>query len=49
MMDDYINKKLKSMNKGVFNYKSLNENLSEFSVFFTSFVEFILRVNYIKL
>ncbi|WP_407301533.1 hydroxymethylbilane synthase [Clostridium botulinum] len=37
MMDDYINKKFKSMNKGVFNYKSLNENLSEFSVFFYIF------------
>ncbi|WP_411682900.1 hypothetical protein [Clostridium thailandense] len=37
MMNDYINKKFKSMNNGKFNYKTFNENLSEFEIFFYIF------------
>lgn len=43
MMDDYINKKFKSLNNGKFNYKSFNENLSEFSVFFYVFCGIYFR------
>ncbi|GAB6169079.1 hypothetical protein JCM1393_15390 [Clostridium carnis] len=34
IMNDFINKKLKSMYKGVFSIKVFNENLSEFMIYF---------------